>query len=154
MYFAQEIFMKKEVNYMWKIIWKMGTIYFSHSLSFFFRFVLFVCVSLRCFFSLSFSCPLFFLFFWVFHTSQPLFKFQYYVMFCVYIGKKTRLPKICHTYPTMMKLDTLIPYLKKIQKYINHVIHFLISADICNFLPEIIKFCYIKKYRCRLYFDT
>ena len=26
------------------------------------------------------------------------------------------LPKICHTYPTMMKLDTVIPYLKKIQK--------------------------------------
>ena len=26
------------------------------------------------------------------------------------------LPKICHTYPTMMKLGTVIPYLKKIQK--------------------------------------
>ena len=26
------------------------------------------------------------------------------------------LPKICHTYPTMMKLDTVIPDLKKIQK--------------------------------------
>ena len=26
------------------------------------------------------------------------------------------LPKICHTYPTMMKLGTLISYLKKIQK--------------------------------------
>ena len=26
------------------------------------------------------------------------------------------LPKICHTYPTMMKLDTVIPYPKKIQK--------------------------------------
>ena len=26
------------------------------------------------------------------------------------------LPKICHTYPTMMKLDTVIPYLRKIQK--------------------------------------
>ena len=25
-------------------------------------------------------------------------------------------PKICHTYPTMMKLDTIIPYTKKIQK--------------------------------------
>ena len=28
----------------------------------------------------------------------------------------TRLPKICHTYPTMMKLGTVIPYLRKIQK--------------------------------------
>ena len=26
------------------------------------------------------------------------------------------LPKICHTYPTMMKHTTVIPYLKKIQK--------------------------------------
>ena len=26
------------------------------------------------------------------------------------------LPKICHTYPTMMKLGTAIPYLRKIQK--------------------------------------
>ena len=25
-------------------------------------------------------------------------------------------PEICHTYPTMMKLDSVIPYLKKIQK--------------------------------------
>ena len=25
-------------------------------------------------------------------------------------------PKICHTYPAMMKLGTVIPYLKKIQK--------------------------------------
>ena len=30
--------------------------------------------------------------------------------------KKTPLPKICHTYPTMMKLRTGISYLKKIQK--------------------------------------
>ena len=26
------------------------------------------------------------------------------------------LRKICHTYPTMMKLGTVIPYLRKIQK--------------------------------------
>ena len=26
------------------------------------------------------------------------------------------LPKINHTYPTMMKLDTVIPYLRKIKK--------------------------------------
>ena len=31
-------------------------------------------------------------------------------------GKKAPLPKICHTYPTMMKLATFIPYLNKIQK--------------------------------------
>ena len=30
--------------------------------------------------------------------------------------KRCPLVKICHTYPVMMKLDTVIPYLKKIQK--------------------------------------
>ena len=68
------------------------------------------------------------------------------------------LPKICHTYPAMIKLDTVVPYLKKIQKkYMNHVIHTLRSADISVLLtisPEINKFCYIKKYRYRLYLDS
>ena len=32
------------------------------------------------------------------------------------VAKKAPLPKICHTYPTMMKLGTVIPYLKKIRK--------------------------------------
>ena len=31
-------------------------------------------------------------------------------------AKRPPLPKICHTYPTIMKLGTVIPYLKKIQK--------------------------------------
>ena len=31
-------------------------------------------------------------------------------------GKKSPHPKICHTYPTMMQLGTVIHYLKKIQK--------------------------------------
>ena len=30
--------------------------------------------------------------------------------------KKAPLPKICHTYPTTMKLGTVIPYLKKFRK--------------------------------------
>ena len=30
--------------------------------------------------------------------------------------KNAPLPKICHTYPTMMKLDTVIPCPKKFQK--------------------------------------
>ena len=30
-------------------------------------------------------------------------------------SKRPHLLKICHTYPTMMKLSTIIPYLKKIQ---------------------------------------
>ena len=31
-------------------------------------------------------------------------------------GEKVHLPKICHTYPAMMKVDTVIPHLKNIQK--------------------------------------
>ena len=31
-------------------------------------------------------------------------------------AKRSTFPKICHTYPTMMILGTVIPFLKKIQK--------------------------------------
>ena len=44
----------------------------------------------------------------------------------------------------MMKLGTIIPYLKKNLKLLNHVIHHLSSADISIFSPKISKFCYIK----------
>ena len=65
------------------------------------------------------------------------------------------LPKICHTYPTMMKLGAVILLPKEdSKKYMNHVTHLLTSADISIFSPEISKFCYIKKYRYRLHFDT
>ena len=30
--------------------------------------------------------------------------------------RKLPLPKICHTYSTMMRLGTVVPYLKKFQK--------------------------------------
>ena len=69
-------------------------------------------------------------------------------------GQKAPLPKICHTYPTMIKLDTAISYLKKIQKYIKYVTHHLSSADISIFSLEISNFCYFKKYRYRLHFNT
>ena len=69
-------------------------------------------------------------------------------------GKSPPLPKICHIYPTMMKIGTVIPSLKKIQEYINHVAHSMNPADISNFSTEISKFCYIKKYMYRLHFDT
>ena len=69
-------------------------------------------------------------------------------------SKKFPISKISHTYITMMKLGTLIAFLKKIQKYINHKTHPSSSADISIFLPEINKFCYIKKYRYRFYFGT
>ena len=38
-------------------------------------------------------------------------------------GQKGPLPKICKIYPTMMKPATVIPYLRNIKNYINHVTH-------------------------------
>ena len=62
--------------------------------------------------------------------------------------------KTCHIYPTIMRLGTVLPYLKKIQK-----IHKScdIPLEFCwhlHFSPEVINFCYIKKYRWRLEFNT
>ena len=68
------------------------------------------------------------------------------------VGQKVPLPKICHTYPPMMKLCTVIPYLKSIKK-INHVTHPMSSANISNFSTKITNFCYINKYRYRFYFN-
>ena len=50
-------------------------------------------------------------------------------------------PKICHTYPEMMKLGTVILHLKKIQK-MYHVAHPLSSADISIFTEKRQIFCY------------
>ena len=64
------------------------------------------------------------------------------------------LPKICHTYPTMIKPGTAIPYPKKIQKIYKSCDT---SLEFCchqHFFTGIRKFCYIKKYRCRLGFDA
>ena len=53
-----------------------------------------------------------------------------------------------------MKFGAVAPFLKKIQKYMNHVTHSLSSAGINIFSPEIRKFRYIQKYRYRLHFVT
>ena len=47
-----------------------------------------------------------------------------------------------------------LPCVKKIKKYINHLTHPLVSADMGIFSAEIGNFCYIKKYRYRLHFNT
>ena len=52
-------------------------------------------------------------------------------------GRGKRPPKICHTYPTMMKLGTVILYLKKFKKYMNYMTHPLSSASISIFSLEI-----------------
>ena len=60
-------------------------------------------------------------------------------------GQEGPLHKICHIYP--MKLGTII-------KYINHVTHLLSSVTSSFFSPKISNFCYIKKYRYKLYFNV
>ena len=69
-------------------------------------------------------------------------------------AKRLPLPKICHAYPTMMKHGSYTSPKEDPKKYMNHVTHPLISADISIFSLEINKIFYIKKYRYRLYFDT
>ena len=89
-------------------------------------------------------------------------------------AKRPSLRKICHAYPTMMKLSTAIPYLKRIQKWYESrdtspefcwhqhffarnqpmLLYLLCSADISIFLPEISQCCYIKKYRYRFHLDA
>ena len=69
-------------------------------------------------------------------------------------GKKTLLPKICHTYPAVMNLGAVIPFLKKFQKlYESHETP-LVFCWHRHFLPKISKFCYIKKYRYRFHLHT
>ena len=58
------------------------------------------------------------------------------------------------THPTMKKFGTVVPYLKKIQKNINHVTHLLSSASISIFSLEISNFHYIRKYRYTSNFNT
>ena len=66
---------------------------------------------------------------------------------------KRPLPKICHTYLTMMKLGTVILYLNKFQKlYKSHDTPLGFCWHL-HFLPEISKFCYIRKYRYRFHLD-
>ena len=96
--------------------------------------------------------------------SAKLSKQYYLKLFAKYIfsaalGSGCRnapspLLKICHTYPKMIKLSTVIPYLTKIQNIYK-------SRDIpikfCwhqYFFTKIGNLSYVKKYRYRLHFNT
>ena len=69
-------------------------------------------------------------------------------------GKKDPHPKICQTYSIMIKLGTVIPYLKKTQKICEPRDTPIEFCWISIFSSEISKFCYIRKYRYRLHFGT
>ena len=52
-------------------------------------------------------------------VKQPLltlFRMGFFGAACGWVGQKAPLPKICHTYSTMMKLGTVIPYQKRSKK--------------------------------------
>ena len=55
-------------------------------------------------------------------------------------AKRLSLPKICHKYPTVMKLGTVIPYPKRSNKYMNHVTFPLSSAEISIFHRKLANF--------------
>ena len=58
------------------------------------------------------------------------------------------------TYPIMIKLVTVVPYLKKIPKIYKSRDILLSSADTSILSPKIIKSSYIKKYRYRMHFNN
>ena len=60
-------------------------------------------------------------------------------------AKKVLLPKTCHIYLALMKLGTVIPYLKKIKNIYIYISqrHLLSFVDMSFFLPKINNFCYI-----------
>ena len=69
-------------------------------------------------------------------------------------GAKALLPKICQTYPTIMKLGTLVPHLKKIQKKsVNHMTQPFSSADISIFYHKSQTFATLRN-ADRLYFNA
>ena len=62
-------------------------------------------------------------------------------------GMRVPLPKICHTYLTVMKLSTVIYILcKEDPKNMNHVTHPLSSADISIFHQKTANFAISKKH--------
>ena len=126
--------------------------------------------------SLSFR-TLTILFIWLFNTvsnSRDLFKKKIYRNFPVHLTKfkllkfdwlnavqdgaahgrgQKILPKTFYTHPKMMNFDSYtLP--KEDPKNINYATDPLSSADVSIFSPEISNFCYIKKYRYRLHFNT
>ena len=54
-------------------------------------------------------------------------------------GQVLALPEMCHTYPAMKNLGTVVPYLKKIQKII-HLTHPMSFSGISTFSMEIWNF--------------
>ena len=61
---------------------------------------------------------------------------------------------VSHTYPTILKLDTIIAYLKNIQKLQNCVAHPLISVDMGIVSTKISKSCLVVNTEKKFHFST
>ena len=68
-------------------------------------------------------------------------------------GEAKRTPSL-KSVTHILQFDTVIPYLKKFQKLYESRDRVLYFCWHQHFLPEIRKFCYIKKYRYRFHLDT
>ena len=79
---------------------------------------------------------------------------------CVWVGKggggakakEPKPPKICHAYSTIMKLGTVIPYLKKIQQIYESRNAFLEFSWHQHFSPEINKILLYQKLQIKTTF--
>ena len=69
-------------------------------------------------------------------------------------AERLPLPKICHAYLTMVKLDTVIPYLREIQKICESRDTRLEFCRYQHFLAGNSQFYDVEKYRQRFHFDT
>ena len=59
----------------------------------------------------------------------------------------SKISKICHTYPTLMKIDAVVITYRRLKKYRNPVTPLWVLLTSAFSLPEINNFCYISKYK-------
>ena len=93
--------------------------------------------------------------------SLTLFKIGYFGAVHREGQKDLPLPKICHIYPKMIKLGTVIPYLKKIQKtngqkrYQQSTSFVVIRNSLMSDLKNDIFKMTFSKFKCsQIYFET
>ena len=63
--------------------------------------------------------------------------------------QKGPLPKICHTYPTTMKLGTVIPYVESIQKI--HTVIYMVTIFMMSAKSAILGLLKIKVFLMKVY---
>ena len=156
--------------------------YNLHAFSFFFFF--FICLAFLLFFHFNFIFSLIYLLFSLLEPfdkkakklqkAELCFFYFFVIKFCfiflnpiqdaVFRGRSQRGRGAKRPPPSIESVTHILQwwnlpqlYLtqRRSKNYMDHMTHSLSSAEISSiFSPEISKFCFIKKYRYRLYFDT